>query len=55
MVLRGKTPSLAGEGVGGSNADEGTDTLARYVYFNPSIRLNLSDNTPNSAENVVET
>ncbi len=32
---RGETHSLAGEGVGGPNSDEGTDTLVLYVY-NPS-------------------
>jgi hypothetical protein len=27
---------LAGEGVGGPNADEGTDTLVLFVYYNLS-------------------
>jgi hypothetical protein len=31
----GETDSLAGEGVGGPNADDGTDTLVLYRY-NPS-------------------
>jgi hypothetical protein len=33
---RGETHSLAGEGLGGPNSDEGTYTLVLYVYFNPS-------------------
>jgi hypothetical protein len=33
---RGETHSLAGEGVGEPNSDEGTDTLVLYAYFNPS-------------------
>jgi hypothetical protein len=33
---RGETHSLAGEGVGGPNSDEGTATLVLYVYYNPS-------------------
>jgi hypothetical protein len=34
-----ETRSLAGEGMGGPNSDEGTDTLALYIctlYYNPS-------------------
>ena len=30
---RGETHSLAGEGVGGPNSNEGTDTLVLYVYY----------------------
>jgi hypothetical protein len=33
---RGETHSLAEEGVGELNSDEGTDTLVLYVYYNPS-------------------
>jgi hypothetical protein len=33
---RGETHWLAGEGVGGPNSNEGTDTLVLYVYYNPS-------------------
>jgi hypothetical protein len=33
---RGETHSLAGEGVGGPNSDEGTDNLVLYAYYNPS-------------------
>jgi hypothetical protein len=33
--LRGKH-SLAGEGVGGPNSDERTDTLVLYIYYNHS-------------------
>jgi hypothetical protein len=33
---RGETHSLAGGGCGGTNSDEGTDTLLLYVYYNPS-------------------
>ncbi len=38
LGLRGKTHSIAGEGVGwgGVNSDEGTDALVFYVYYNPS-------------------
>jgi hypothetical protein len=39
LGLRGETHSRAGEGVGGPNSDEGTDTLVLYnlyVYYNPS-------------------
>jgi hypothetical protein len=28
--------TLAGEGVGGPDSDEGTETLELYVYYNPS-------------------
>jgi hypothetical protein len=34
-----KTYSLAGEGVGRPNSDEGTDTLVLYVNYNPSTSL----------------
>jgi len=30
---RGETHSLAGEGVGGPNSNEGTDTLVLCVYY----------------------
>ncbi len=30
---RGETHSLAGEGVGGPNSNEGTDTMVLYVYY----------------------
>jgi hypothetical protein len=33
---RGETHSLAGEGLGGPNSDEETDTLVLFVYYNPS-------------------
>jgi hypothetical protein len=33
---RGETHSLAGEGVGEHNSDEGTDIVVLYVYYNPS-------------------
>jgi hypothetical protein len=35
----GGTHSVAGEGVGGFNSDEGTDTLVLYAYYNPSTLL----------------
>ncbi len=34
---RGELQSLAREGVGVPNFDEGTDSLVLYVYYNPSI------------------
>jgi hypothetical protein len=34
---KGETHSLAGEGVGGPNSDEGTDTLVLYAYYNHSM------------------
>jgi hypothetical protein len=36
MGPMGEPHSLAGEGVGGPNSNEGTDTLVLYVYYNPS-------------------
>jgi len=33
MGPMGETHSLAGEGVGGPDSDEGTDTLALYVFY----------------------
>jgi hypothetical protein len=30
---RGETHSVAGKGVGGTNSDEGTDTLVLYVLY----------------------
>jgi hypothetical protein len=31
----GGAHSLPGEGVGGHNSDEGTESLVLYVYYNP--------------------
>jgi hypothetical protein len=33
LVPRGETHSLAGEGLGGPNSDEGTDTVVLLVYM----------------------
>ncbi len=37
----GETHSLAEEGVGGPDSDEGSHTLAVYVYYNPSTVVNI--------------
>ncbi len=36
LGLRGRDTLPCGEGGGGPNSDEGTDTLVLYVYYNPS-------------------
>jgi hypothetical protein len=38
-VQGGETHSLAGEGVGVPDSDEGTDTLVLYLYYNSSTRM----------------
>ncbi len=38
---RGETHSLEGEGVGGPNSFEGTDTLLLYVHNNPSTQAEI--------------
>jgi hypothetical protein len=40
----GKGIQTSGEGLGGHNSDEGTDTLVLYVtYYNPSTCLPLAE------------
>ncbi len=38
---RGETHSLAGEGVGGPNSVEGTDTQLLYLHHNPSTQAEI--------------
>ncbi len=45
LWVQGGKHSLAGEGVGGPNSDEGTNTLVLYVYYNPSTVLTLLSKT----------
>ncbi len=42
LGLRGETHTIAGEGVGAPNADEGTNTLVLYVYYNPSMVASMT-------------
>jgi hypothetical protein len=38
---RGETHSLAGEGMGGPNSNEVTDTLVLYVYYNTMVSSSI--------------